>query len=758
MITRFIICLIAGAVFSINASAQNTPPDAKPASVYGNVFNQDGEPLIGATVQWNGTTIGDIADEKGDFRLPKLDTTALLLIQYVGYNPVYIEVFPHEDTVLIRIDGITDLETVNVTGQNTDNFTSTLDPINLESISSCELKKAACCNLAESFETNGAVDVMMQDAITSATEINMLGLRGIYTQLLMEKRPVYNGLGSPLALEYIPGTWVSGIQISKGTSTVQNGYQAIAGQINVELEKPWQATTKPFFLNLFGSTNERAEANLHLNKKWTDELSTGLLLHGSTSRGEFDRNGDTFVDLPKKNTLDGLFRTYYVGENFSTQFNVQALADERSSGQIVPEGADPAGFYRIRQENHRLDVFGKFGYLGFANPNTSMGIIYSGSWHETQIVFGKTRYNGKQKNFYTNLLYATAFPNQRHKLNLGVSYQYDDYEEFLDETDFSRTESVPGVFAEYVFDGVRQQTGDQVKRTAGFGLIAGARLDRHNQFGLLFTPRLNLKYNFSDRSIVRLIAGRGLRTAQILSENLSVLASNRELVASQKDLGIEDAWNFGLNFTQNFKLFGRNAGFVADLYRTEFRNQVVMDMESEHGKVLFYNLDGKSFSNSLLLLGSMNLVKGLNMKLAYKLNDVQITYQGELRQRPLNARHRALATLDYETPGERWMFNTNVQYTGRQRFAEVGHLPVNHPDRPFFRGYSPSYVLVNAQITRRFKQWEVYLGGENLTNFTQKHAIIDWQNPFGEYFDAMQVYAPLVGARGYVGVRLWLEQ
>jgi hypothetical protein len=727
--------------------------------LYGNVFNQNGEPLIGATIQWDGETEGTVTDVNGDFALLKKNAAANLLIQYVGYEAVLIEILPHEDSVFIRVDGISELPTINVTGQSTDNFTSTLDPVNVESISSCELKKAACCNLAESFETNGAVDVMAQDAVTSATEIQMLGLRGIYTQLLLEKRPAFTGLGSPLALEYVPGTWVSGIQISKGTSTVQNGYSAIAGQINVELEKPWQA--KPFFLNVFGATTERGEVNLHLNKKWTKALSTGLLLHGSTNRGAFDRNGDTFIDLPQKNTLDGVFRTYFVADKFSTQLNVQALMDERNSGQIGFTASDPQRPpYLINQKNKRVDVFGKFGYIGFEDPNTSIGFIYNASWHKTDNSFGGKRYDGTQKSLYTNLLYATALPNDRHKLNFGASCQLDDYNEFLEETDFSRRERVPGAFAEYVFNGNRQTVKNNIPRTTGFGVIAGIRLDHHNWFGWLVTPRLNVKYNFNDNSILRLNAGRGLRTAQVLSENIALLASSRELITDQRNLDMEDAWNAGLNFTQNFDLLGKKASFVADLYRTEFVNQVVMDMESQHGKVLFYNLDGRSFSNSLLLLTSINAVKGLHLKAAYKLNDVKITYhagggEGELRQRPMNAIHRALITLDYETPGEQWMFNMNANFIGRQRFADAHNLPDNFAEN--FTGKAPAYALLNAQITRRFRQWELYLGGENLTGYRQEHAIVDWQNPYGEYFDAMQVWGPLVGARGYAGIRCWID-
>ena len=734
------------------AQTTNLEPQTKNL-LYGNVFNQDGENLIGATVVWDGTTIATITDLNGDFWLPKMDTTAFLQINYVGYDPVFIEMFPHEDTAFIKIEGVTELVEVEVVGQGTDNYTSTLDPINLEHIGRGELKKAACCSLAESFETNGAVDVMSSDAITSSKEIQMLGLRGIYSQLLMEKRPVYTGLAQPLALDYIPGTWVKGIQISKGTSTVQTGPQAMTGQINAELLKPFE--DKPVFVNLFGSTVERGEANIHLNKNWNEEWSSGVLLHGSTTKGVFDKNHDTFQDQPTKESLNGLFRTFYRGENIRSQINLQVLQDEREGGQVLPKGNfDPADFYRIRQYNRLIDLFGKIGLIGFDNPNTSVGFIYNASWHKTDNTFGRTWYRGNQKHLYANLMYMTIIGTTDHKLNLGASYQLDDYDELLDEADFSRKETMPGAYAEYVFSGIKN-----------FGMIAGLRVDHHNQFGTFVTPRLNLKYNFTDESVVRLSAGRGVRSAQFLAENLGMLAANQNYNVVE-DLEMEDAWNVGLNYTQNFSVLGKKAGVVLDLYHTEFVNQIVADRESEHGNVLFYNLDGRSFSNSLLLLTTFEAFDGFNIKLAYKLNDVKTTYSpptfvvgGDLEQRPMTVKHRGLAAIDYETPNDNWMFNSNVQFVGGMLFGHQKHLLPNLPNAADFTGTSPSYALINAQVTRRFKKanLEVYAGGENLTNFTQKNTIVDFANPFGENFDAMQVWGPLVGTRGYVGVRWWLE-
>ena len=718
-------------------------------TISGTVTNEAGEKLFGATIVWDGTDIAAVADENGYFVLPQMDTTALLRIDYVGYEGIYIEVFPEETTLEIEVSGITELMEVEVAAKRRDNYISTLNTLNLETISSGELRKAPCCNLAESFSTNASVDVAYSDAVTGAREIRLLGLRGTYTQLMVEKRPFVTGLGSAFVMEYIPGTWLSSIQISKGASTVQNGYNSITGQINSELVKPYE--DKRLFVNLYGSTFGRGEANVHLNHKWNEEWSTGLLLHASTRQNELDQNEDTFYDTPQKTMYDALMRTFYRGELVRAQFNAHVISDRHQAGQIPTTSLQNP--YSISQNNDRVELFGKIGYLGFKDLTQSVGFIADLAWHDLESYYGNKFHRGKQKNVYLQGMFSTGFGTELHQLDIGASYLYDDYDEQLDDTDISRTESVPGIYAEYSYK-PQLDKGNEFKNK--FGAVVGIRLDQHNLFGTLFTPRANLKYNFNENSIIRFSAGRGYRTANVIAENIRVLASNRSILILE-DLQMEDAWNFGFNYTQNFKLFERDGSFSLDLYRTNFNNQVIVDVDSDYQLAQFYNLNGKSFANSMLAVFSQEVFKGLEMKFAYKFNDVQITYlDGELRQQPMVAKHHGLITADYTTPNEKWEFNVSTQLKGKQRFAHLWDNPFHTAEQ--HAGESPAYTLLNGQLTYIInKQWEFYAGCENITGFRQENPILDWQNPFGENFDAGHVYAPITGQMGYIGIRFGIE-
>lgn len=741
--------LVAGLIFCANLlSAQN------PQTLKGIVTNEQEELLIGASVFWKDTKIGTVTDTVGRFSLPSRDAEATLVVQYVGHTPAEVQVLPAENNLWIEVSGITQLQEVTVSEHGFDNKISTLETRNVESITSKELRKAPCCNLSESFETNGAVDVTYSNALTGVKEIQMLGLRGVYSQFMVENRPTVGGIATPFAFEYIPGTWLEGIQLAKGASTVKNGNAGISGQINAELVKPH--LDKPVFVNVFTSTEGRGELNVHLNNKGQGNISHGLLMHGSFVENKWDMNDDNFYDSPSRQQLNGLYRVFYESPKMCAQFNVQALTDRRQGGHI-PSAEGAPSLFLVDQNNDRVEVWGKVGYEGIGGkPYNQLGNMVSASWHRSNAVFGPNTYAATQKSLYWQSLYQTIIGTTDHKIVVAPSFQYDDIQETVNEGNLDRREAVPGAMLEYTFSrpNLKLETPDLV-------IVVGARADWNSRFDQwLFTPRVSAKYNFSQNSIVRLSAGRGYRSPNLMAENISLLASNRVFEFAD-DLGLEEAWNYGVNFTQNFKVARRNASFSLDLYRTDFAQQILVDMEQKPEivgldtilKFSFYNVPGKSFSNSLLATLQYSPFKGFDIKLAYKWNDVRATFaDGVLRTIPLVAKHRSLVTLDYTTPNEVWMFNTRVQIVGSQRLPDNSQIP--HEYRHDFPENSPTYAIWNAQVTRRFgKKIEVYAGGENLNGFQQHNAIIAANEPNSPYFNGSQIWAPIMGQVAYLGVR-----
>ncbi len=383
-------------------------------------------------------------------------------------------------------------------------------------------------------------------------------------------------------------------------------------------------------------------------------------------------------------------------------------------------------------------------------PYKGLGLILSVTNHDQQSFFGVNTYDGRQRTLYANLIYQSIISTTKHAYKLGTSYLLDDYREnyrkfAYGDSVFARTESVPGIWGEYTFTVPEK-----------FILVVGSRVDFHNLYGTIYTPRLHLKYDLTSRTILRASAGSGFRVANPLAENVGVLVSSRQLVVTEK-LRPEKAWNYGINLTHDFLISQRKGSLGIDLYRTDFVNQVITDMENPR-QVAFYNLKGKSFANNVQVEVNYQLMKPLSVKLAYKFYDVKSSQghnpnEQQLLEKQFVSRHRLLFNAAYATKFDKWKFDFTTQWNGQKRIPDVTYQPGEAPRTL----YAPAYVILNAQITKAFKKWELYVGSENLANFTQKNPIIAAGQPFGSTFDASVVWAPIFGRMIYTGMRFKIK-
>ncbi|WP_298116041.1 TonB-dependent siderophore receptor [Flavobacterium sp.] len=626
---------------------------------------------------------------------------------------------------------------------------------NTSVVSSKELLKAACCNLAESFETNPSIDVNFSDALTGTKQIKMLGLTSPYLMITEENIPSVRGASQAYGLSFTPGTWVESIQITKGAGSVVNGFESISGQINTELIKPMNDI--PFYLNVYGSTDSRFEVNTHFNKKVSDKWATSLYVHGNARVSKNDMNHDHFLDNPLGKQINLLNRWQYSNpeSGWVSFINFKFMNDEKQTGEI---DFDPnrdkltTNFWGSEINTQRFDFSSKVGYVFEDMPYQSIGFQNAFSNHNQESYFGLNQYNIKQQSYYSNLIFNSIINNTRNKFATGLNFTYDKYAEFVTLSNVSRIDNSVGAFFEYTFD-------DNDK----FSYILGGRFDYHNRLGAFFTPRLHVRYNPWEKSVFRFSAGRGKRAANIYAENQNLFGSSRAFSVLDTDgktygLNPEIAWNYGVSFTQNFKLFGRNADATLDFYRTDFQNQVIVDVMQSPQSVLFYNLRGNSFANSLQLEFNYEIIKHFNFRTAYKYYDISTDYLSGNFQRPLQAKHRFFGNLEYEThikdKGQQWKFDFTVNWLGRQQLPNTATNPVE--DR--LPNFSPSFSVMNTQITRTFSStFEMYIGGENIGNYKQENAILGEHNPFGTHFDTSIVYAPIFGQMYYMGLRFKIK-
>lgn len=715
------------------------------AKVRGVVKDSAGEPLPGANVAWVNTKIFTVTAEDGSFSVDKPKDSETLVISYIGFENDTIHVDSENVKLEIVLREGLSLGEVNVVRRRFGTTKLRSSAMNVDIISSAELSRAACCNLGESFVTNPSVDVSYSDAATGAKQIKLLGLSGTYVQMMTENIPNYRGAAAPYGLGYVPGPWMQSIQVSKGSSSVKNGYESITGQINVEFKKPQLPEADWVSANLFASSTGRYEANADATLKLSKRWSTSLLAHYENETMAHDANHDGFADIPRVEQYNLWNRWAYMGDHYVFQAGIKALSEWRNSGQVNHGGNPGQELYKIGIDTRRYEAFTKNAYIFNKEKNTNLALILQGTFHNQDAVYGHKLYDVDQTNVYASLLFETEFSKQ-HSLSTGLSFNYDGYDQryrLTNDVELPRLksfekESVPGAYVQYTYN-----LEDKLI------LMGGIRGDYSSMHGFFVTPRAHVKYNPNEFVNFRLSAGKGYRTNHVLAENNYLLASSRK-VRIAGDLDQEEACNYGASISSYIPLLGKTLNLNAEYYYTDFLKQVVVDMDTDPHEIAFYNLNGRSYSHVFQVEANYPLFKGFTLTAAYRFTDAKTTYNGELKERPLTSRYKGLVTASYKTPLEIWQFDATLQLNGGGRMPSRYILEDGTPSWSARYG---SFEQLSVQITRYFRRWSIYVGGENLTNFKQKNPIIDAANPWGENFDSTMIWGPVHGAKAYIGIR-----
>lgn len=728
-----------------------------------NYNKKDGtkEPLEYATVAWveGKSAVNTAAD--GTFELTGLKGTSTIVASFVGFTRDTIVVNGEQVLEMELFDEDNTLATAVITARRQANFLAKGATIKTEVITAAGLCKMACCSLAESFENSASVSVGYSDAVSGAKQIRLLGLSGAYTQMLDENRPVMRGLAAPFGLTYVPGQWLQSIQISKGPSSVTNGLEGITGQINMEHRKPTDEV--PFYLNLYGGSNLRSEANIASSLQINDKLSTVIMAHGTYDAKRHDDNCDGFSDDPmsKQWSIDNRW-LYVFGNNAQLRWGVKALTDTRIGGQMdyskgmneeSSREAARRGIWGSEIRNSGISGYFKLGIPLNGESGDNVAVVADYSYYDTQNSYGLKYFNGHQNMGFFNGMYHKVL-SEKHSFTLGLSGEINDiksdYRMYSQDLSFAAPlqhlgnetiglkNNMVAAYGEYTYDNGGSLT-----------LVAGLRAEKHSNGGWCVAPRANLKYSITEDLIFRATVGRGIRNSHIIADNLGVLSSSRRIEILEP-IKREDAWTFGGNITQNFSLWASESSYISfDYFRSQFHNQAVIDWDLSQSAVSIYNCSGKSFTDTYQIDLSLEPFERFTTLFTFRYTNAKVTMNKngnrapELVNRPLTSIYKGVANLQYATPMEKWTFDFTAQING----------PVYLPE--FMGGGKSSvYPMLFAQVTKKFRGLDLYAGVENITNYKQDNPIIGADAPFGNDFNAAMVWGPLMGRMFYFGLRL----
>jgi outer membrane receptor for ferrienterochelin and colicin len=716
-------------------------------SIKGIVTDTNNDPLLGASVFWATTTVGTTTDINGEFELTTADISSKLLIaSYVGYDTDTIKV-SNQSYVKFILKASKSLNEIFITGKRDGVIISNFKAIKVEQITQTELGKAACCDLAGCFETQTTVQPQTTNVITNSKELRILGLSGVYNQVLIDGFPMIQGLSYTYGISNTSGTVVDNIYVSKGANSVLQGFESISGQINVETKDP--ENTDKLYLNAYMNSFE--EKHLNANYAFKEGAWSNLTtIHTVQPASEFDRDDDTFLDVPKLTRYVISNKLKYGNEQdwgWSSSLGLRFVNEERIGGQTnFNENTDKGSteVYGQTVNMNQPEIWSKTRFR--LNDQHSFALYASSFYQDQESYFGTIKYDANQTNFYGNLQYEYNYGH--NSLKTGFSFRHLNLKENISFTEnllnrtyageYSRYENIAGAFAENTL----KLLDDKLT------WIAGVRVDNHNQFGTRITPRTLLKYDITPNTIIRANIGTGWRTVNLFSENIGLLVSSRDIIF-QEQLEPEKALNKGINITQKFNGANVSGFFSADYYRTDFQNQIFPDYDTDPTKAFIENFTGKSVSNTFQAEVYLNLFERFEFKTGYSFLDVYREINDQKVLLPFNPRHKVVTTLGYKPVSDQFQFDMNIHWYGLQRLPNTQSNP---PDfqRPDF---SENFMLFNAQFTYKLNKYEVYTGCENILDFRQKRPIIGWQDPFGQFFDTSSVWGPTRGREFYIGFR-----
>ena len=730
------ITLLLIAIAALNAAAQDIAGTVRGRKADGSITVPYGN------VYWVDTAISVTADGEGKFTIAPIQWPGQLVASASGYsNDTLTIVEAPSEVVAFVLEPVVELGAARIVERTQGTLLDTRSTVNMERIGQKELKRAACCDLSESFETNATVDVSYADAVSGTKAIKMLGLDGKYALISVENIPFLRGLSSSYGLTLLPGPWIRGINVSKGTGPVVNGYSSMTGQIDLSLLQP--SSAEPLFVNLYGNAQGRYEANVHSAQRLDSAWHNLLMVHANFNETELDNNKDGFLDNVLNKRINILDRVEYQGDGSDAHFGVRYVLDDRRGGQVSRDkDVGPAiPRYQVGISNELVDVFAKGGFVFKNNPTRSIGLIGNFRQHTLDVQFGNRIHMGLEHSGSFSAIFQQLLRDGNDQVKAGLTFNYADFtEQYIDST-FGRTERIPGAFAEHTL------------KRGSFTAVSGLRFDMNDHYGNFLSPRLHLKYDLGPLTALRASGGSGWRSANPYVENASALASSRTVIV-EESLNAERSWNVGVALTHKFKWMQRKWAFNVDAYRTEFTDQMVADMDASAHELRLYNLRGASYATTVQADLQVELVRPLQLKVAYRWYDARTTYSGQLLSRPFVPEHRAMADLAFTSPNEKWRFDITLNWFGTSRLPDLSDNASAH----HFGERAPDYTLLHAQLSRVFGPLELYLGCENITDFMQHPQIIAPEQPFGPDFDASIIWGPTNGRMFYGGLRYTLKK
>lgn len=706
----------------------------------GQVVDDTGRSVPYASVVVAGSQRGVLADAQGRFRLPGLDTGSVsVIVSSQGYAAREVELDVHAELGLVEIALAPDplaLEPITVTG-TMKAATVSASPVKVNVVPEAVLQRNATNNLVETISYVNGLYQQVDCGVCYTNNLRINGMEGPYTAVLIDGMPIMSSLASVYGLNGINPALIQQVEIIKGPSSTLYGSEAMAGVINVITKDPRFAPR--LAVDASGTSDAEGNVDFALSSR-PGALSASLSGNVAYNSRFVDGNGDGFSDFPLNRRgvafgkLDwspegqrrGSLTAKYLYEDRFGGVEAWTRAD-RGSGQIYGESI----------YTNRVEVLGSF------LPDWSKDVRFEGSysWHDQDSFYGDSEYAARQHIGFVNALWGPTFG--RHDLLVGATARFQTYDDNTPATATQDRRFIPGLLV---------QNEVRLPRNTVTAL-GGLRADHHDEHGVIFSPRLALKWDASEHTAIRLNAGTGFRVVNLFTEDHAALTGSRNVVIAS-ELQPERSRSVTLNLNQVLEFGPHPMMLDVDVFHTRFSNKIQPDYDIDPNQIVYDNLTGHAVSRGVSVTLNQNVdfdrflySAGVTLQDVFVIDDA-----GEKEDEFFAASVRGVFSATYNARA----LPLRLDYTG----TVTGPMRLPAYDEPFSRAErSPAYTLHNVQGAWRLADGsELYLSVKNVLDYTQPSPLIDPGNPFGEDFDTAYVYGPMRGRHLMVGFRYGLAR
>ncbi|HLO44547.1 MAG TPA: TonB-dependent receptor plug domain-containing protein [Leadbetterella sp.] len=718
----------------------------------GQVFGKaNSEKLAFATIKIKGSTVGTTTNELGEFSFKNLEKGKLTLVtSYIGMMEKQTEVIMDKNT-FVRIelnDDPSQLQEVVVTG-NLKEMSKAESAIPIDIITPAFFAKNPTPNIFEALQSVNGVRPQVNCNVCNTGDIHINGLEGPYTMILIDGMPIVSSLGSVYGLFGIPNGLIERIEVVKGPASTLYGSEAVGGLINIITKVPLKSPK----LSLETNSTSWGEWNTDLGMKYKVGKINALLGVNYFNFGQkIDKNQDGFTDLSLQNRIS-VFNKFQ-GKSGSVAFRY--FYENRWGGQTnwTPKYRGTDQVYGESIYTKRVEV------IGAQNISNALSINYSYNSHQQDSYYGNVPLLGIQHIGFLLAKYQKTFGTDDLLIGLPLKYNfYDDNTMATQSENQNKPQKlwIPGVFAQH-----ERKIGENFKT------LEGLRFDYNQNHGLIFTPRLALKWN-DKLNILRLNVGKGYRIVNVFAEEHAAMTGAREVEITE-NLKPEQSWNVNLNFNKKILLKEAFLGIDASAFYTYFSNKIIPDYDTPD-KIIYKNLDGFLISKGMNINLDLNLTNGLKILGGVTFLDVKKNENGLKTVPYFTENFSANYTISYEITKPKVMIDYSANIVGPMRLPLLNEYDPR-PEK------SPWTNIQNVQFTKEFNgNFKIYGGVKNLLNFVpyrnlpflisrandpfDKKVIFNEngvaqrtaENPFGLTFDPTYVYTSLQSRRLFLGVK-----